>query len=247
MGHPVPQHLSLKKSAYKWICAVETYIFKGHLYFTFLKSLRVCCSCSDVRLPPQWVTAAPLLPSSPTKRNFSQGQGWHVIFLYLKKCKEAILFALHFSFDLLSRFPLLSSKTLDRVVCMHCLNFPLLSIELFKLTSISLSSLPTASPVQVSSSSPATLATLLFLKQGRCIVLPSRAFSLALYLEHTSFLTQGLLTLPFKVIAQILPFYWHLLTVTNSAFKSFPSFLKTWCTCPCLPFIVYKVIISSFL
>ena len=181
------------------------------------------------------VTAAPPLPSSPTRRNLTQCQGG--VWFSVSKKVQGNTILLHFSFDLLWYFLLFfPAKLLDRIVCMHWTEFSSsLYWTLFKLTSVSLSSHPVAS-LSVSSSSPTTLATLLFLEHSRC-ALPST----------WNILLTGLTLSPFKVIAQILPFYWYLLTVTNSAFKSFPSFLKIWYTCACFSFIIYKIIISSFI
>ena len=76
-----------KKSANKWTREVETCIFQGStaLYF-FLKSLRVCCPCSDARLPPHWSLQPLLFHPLPQKETSLKAK---VVcdFLYLKKSK----------------------------------------------------------------------------------------------------------------------------------------------------------------
>lgn len=193
-----------KKPAYKWTRAVETCIFQGSpvLYF-FLKSLRVCCLCSDVRLPPQWVIAAPPLPSSPTKRNFSQGQGgmW---FSVSKKVQGNTFFTSLFLWSSVTFSALLSSKT-PRQSCVYALYWIFLFSLLNSLQADFNISLfpPHCFCVQVCSSSPATLATLLFLKHSRW-VLPSGLFHWPDPLPGTYF-SQGLLSHPLKSLLK----YYH--------------------------------------
>ena len=148
------------------------------------------------------VTAAPPLPSSPTRRNLTQCQGG--VWFSVSKKVQGNTILLHFSFDLLWYFLLFfPAKLLDRIVCMHWTEFSSsLYWTLFKLTSASLSSLPVDS-LSVSSSSPTTLATLLFLEHSRC-ALPSGLFHWPFLLPGTYF-SQGLLSHPLKSLLK----YYH--------------------------------------
>lgn len=167
--------------------------FKDQLHFIFSKIPEGLLFMLWCKVASTLVTAAPPLPSSPQKETSLKAK---VVcdFLYLKKSK-AIPFLLHFSFDLLWHFLLFfPAKLLDRTVCIYWTEFSSsLCRTLFKLTSVSLSSLPVAS-LTVSSSSPTTLATLLFLEHSRC-ALPSGHFHWPFPLPGTDF-SQGLLSHP---------------------------------------------------
>ena len=92
---------------------------KGQRTFSVLTSLMICCSSTDLRLPPPLGHCIPSSSILSHKRKESSLKANMVLFPIPKKSNKGSIFLLHLSHSLL----FFIAKLLDRVVYMHCVEF----------------------------------------------------------------------------------------------------------------------------